>query len=252
MSRRMWLPLRAAGVALLLVTACTPGVEQLDDAPQGVAVTTTGAWHSMVYAARVASGVMLIDLGWLGGEDALDEALAELNATRDDVTAVFLTHSHRDHITGWRLVAGATFHVAAAELPFLVGDSLHHDVGSRAAELIDYPRPRAGQLRIVTFASDTVIALGADSIRALLVPGHTPGSTAYLFRGVLFVGDAVAHTPIFGFHPARPVYTGDRGRNRESLRSLRKRTEALPVELVCNAHGKCARPSPEFWEAVLR
>jgi glyoxylase-like metal-dependent hydrolase (beta-lactamase superfamily II) len=55
-----------------------------------------------------------------------------------------------------------------------------------------------------------VFAVGADTVRAYVVPGHTAGSAAYLFRGVLFVGDAVTHTRAGGFAPARRGYSDDR------------------------------------------
>lgn len=43
---------------------------------------------------------------------------------------------------------------------------------------------------MLPFSKDTVFVFGRDTLHAFLVAGHTAGSTAYLFRGVLFVGDA--------------------------------------------------------------
>src|SRR3712207_6998395 len=47
------------------------------------------------------SGVIAIDLGWGEAGWALRRRLRELDAAPEDVTDVFLTHSHRDHIGAW-------------------------------------------------------------------------------------------------------------------------------------------------------
>jgi glyoxylase-like metal-dependent hydrolase (beta-lactamase superfamily II) len=145
----------------------------------------------MIYVARTSAGVLAIDLGWWGYESALDRALGELGAKRGDITAVFLTHSHRDHIAAWRLVRHARFHVAAAEHSRLVGDSSHQGWVPKLGEALKSATlPREGELVLQTFARDTAFVLGADTLRAYLVRGHTAGTTVYLFRGILFLGDA--------------------------------------------------------------
>src|SRR5690606_28984411 len=88
----------AAGV--LAVTACTRGLE-LIDRPDAAVITTNGPWASMVYVARTDSGVIVIDLGWTGAAEKIEDALGELGATAADVRYVFLTHAHRDHTHAW-------------------------------------------------------------------------------------------------------------------------------------------------------
>ncbi len=67
---------------------------------------------------------------------------------------------------------------------------------------------------------------GDGSIWALYVPGHTPGSTAYLARTpdgpVLFAGDA-CHTAWGWQHGVEPgTYSEDRPRSADSLARLRR------------------------------
>lgn len=237
---------------LLLLTACSHNLRHAVEPGRSVAFSTAGPWASLVYAARVDGGrVVMVDLGWIGAGGKLKRHLRGLDATPADVTDVFLTHAHRDHLGAWREVQHATFHVSAPEAPLLTGDSAHADVPSRAAEaLAGHGGPWPGEVRVSPFARDTTFAFGADTVHAFLVPGHTRGSAAYLFRDVLFVGDAVRRSPLFGFRGAHPLFTRSPAENRASLRSLFDRALPLGVSWVCNAHAKCARPDSAFVRKV--
>ena len=207
----------------------------------------------MIYLARTDSGVVVVDLGWLGAEGALRDGLRELDATPDDVVAVFLTHSHRDHVRGWQAVRNATFYVAAPEVPRLTGDEPHRGFVPKLVDrLMPPPLPKAGELKMVTFTSDTSVVVGADTVRLFTVPGHTPGSAAYVLRGTLFGGDALARTPLYGFRSAKPAYSDDVARSRESVRSLFERVAPYNVRTACTAHAKCAPFDETFRSAVLR
>jgi glyoxylase-like metal-dependent hydrolase (beta-lactamase superfamily II) len=207
----------------------------------------------MVYAARTDSGVVLIDLGWGGAAGSLEARLPALGAAPADVTHVFLTHSHRDHIAGWTAVRGARFHLWAPEQPLLEGTRPHADLPSRLAlALAGHPGPRPGEVTVNAFARDTSFILGADTLRAYPVPGHTAGSAAYLFRGVLFIGDAVARKPLQGYAGADPLFSASTRQNRRSLLALFARVPLERVTWVCNAHGKCSHPTDRFLYKVTR
>jgi len=241
----------AAG--LLLAALWRPDLSALDDPPRSAAVLTGGTWASMVYVARVEGGVIAIDLGFDGDGDALRRALARLDATPDEVVAVFLTHGHRDHVAAWRAVSRARFYLGAGEVPRFLGREEHRGWVPRTVDrLVPVDLPDAAEVDLVGFASDTVVAFGADTVRLFPVPGHTPGSAAYLFRGTLFTGDAVAWTPVRGFHSAKRIYSDDVTRSRASLAVLWDRLGDLPVARVCTAHGRCAAPTPAFRRATLR
>ncbi|HEX8829620.1 MAG TPA: MBL fold metallo-hydrolase [Longimicrobium sp.] len=218
-----------------------------------MAFTTAGPWRSMVYAARTDSGVVLVDLGYVGAGGKLRGKLRALNAVPADVTHVFLTHSHRDHVRAWKTVRHARFHLWAPEEPLLLGTRGHGDFPSRTARRVfGHGGPRPGQVDVRPFAHDSVFALGGDTLWAYPVPGHTPGSAAYLFRGTLFVGDAVARKPLRGFGGADPFFSADTRMNRQSLLGLFARVPMERVRWVCNAHGKCARPTDRFITKVTR
>ena len=237
----------------LWTLGCTKDLQLIQDPPNAVAATTTGPWASMIYVARTDSGVVAIDLGWTGVEDVLPHALQQLGATESDVRFVFLTHAHRDHIAGWPLVRQARFVLAKDEVPGFTGAGSYSGWATKVGdELMEYPRPKPGELALVTFASDTSFLLGRDTVFAFPIPGHTPGSTAYLFRGILFGGDAINWRPGSGFQGARPEFSDSVAQSRESMRALWQRLAPNRVRVMCSAHGKCALADSSVRERVLR
>lgn len=58
---------------------------------------------------------------------------------------------------------------------------------------------------------------------------HTAGSAAYLFRGILFTGDALARTALDGFTSALPAYSDDAPRGAASLATLLDRVAPYEV-----------------------
>ena len=238
---------------LLIVSGCALHVPPaLQAPPRSVVVSSGGANRSAIFLFRVDGGIVLIDLGWWGAEEALDDGLEQLGAGPDDVIAVFLTHSHRDHIGAWRRVRHAPFHVAAHEAELLFGEESHGGWIPRLAENVrssDLPSP--DEIEVRAFSSDTAFVFGRDTVRAFLVPGHTAGSAAYVYDGSLLAGDAVARTWISGFRPALGKYSEDEDEARRSLESLRERIAPFGVRLVCTSHLKCSAATDEFWADLL-
>jgi glyoxylase-like metal-dependent hydrolase (beta-lactamase superfamily II) len=233
--------------------ACTRDIALIQDPPDAAAATTTGPWASMIYVARTDSGVIAIDLGWTGSETVLPQLLRKVNATPADVRFAFLTHAHRDHIAAWPLVRQARFVIGAAEVPGLLGQAGYSGWAAKMSdELNAYPHPKPGELTLVPVSTDTALTLGRDTVFAFPVPGHTAGSVVYLFRGILFGGDAINWRPGSGFQGARPEFSDSVAQNRESLRALWNRLEDRRVRIMCTAHGKCAMSDSILRERVLR
>lgn len=77
------------------------------------------------------------------------------------------THVHADHVTGAR--------------------ALRERTGARTA--VSLHCGASGFDRLLTDGDE--IAFGAERIGAIATPGHTPGSTCYLWRDRLFTGDTL-------------------------------------------------------------
>jgi glyoxylase-like metal-dependent hydrolase (beta-lactamase superfamily II) len=239
-----------AAPALALV-ACNSVNPELAVGPASAIATTGGPNTSLVYVARTDSGIIAIDLGWWGHERAIAQALDRLGGKPSDVKQVFLTHSHRDHVAAWPMVRQARFSMASAEYPLFVGRASHRGWMVRWAERFKASvLPKPGELDVQTFSRDTAYVIGRDTLRAYIVPGHTAGSAVYLFRGVLFIGDAATHSMFRGFRSAKAQFSDDPKLAKESLGQLWQRLPATGVRAICTAHAECAELTPALRERL--
>src|SRR2546428_7266501 len=127
--------------------------------------------NAYLIADHDAGEALIVDMP--AGSRAVLGAIGELK-----ITAILLTHTHPDHWADYDLVKNATgapvyCHPAEVIMP---------------ANKIDRP-----------LSDGEEIAIGGGPIRATPTPGHTPGSTCYLPRRVLFSGDL-----LFPRRPRRP------------------------------------------------
>jgi glyoxylase-like metal-dependent hydrolase (beta-lactamase superfamily II) len=143
--------------------------------------------------------------------------------------------------------------IGAAEVPMFTSDSGYSGwVPRMSNQLNDYPRPAPAAVSLLPVASDTALVLGRDTIFAFPVPGHTPGSMAYLFRGILFGGDAINWRPGSGFQGARAEFSDNLEQSDESLRALWHRLAPERVRIMCSAHGKCVVSDSVMRQRVLQ
>lgn len=240
-------------LAAIAMGGCGRAIAPLVDPGRSAVALSGGPNTSMIYLARTSEGIVAIDLGWWGARRPLAKALAELGARPEDVRHVFLTHGHRDHVGAWRTVRHARFHFAASEEGRLTGTSAHEGWIARWADRLKSPRlPRPGELAVSRFGGDTAIVVGRDTVHAFHVPGHTPGTAVYLFRGILFLGDAATWSRWSGFGPAKRGFSDDTRLAAASLRRLWERLPAGAVRHVCTAHAHCAPFDARFLADVAR
>jgi N-acyl homoserine lactone hydrolase len=180
---------------------------------------------------------------------AKTDKLSVLNATSDVLKAqtgplqgVFLTHLHLDHILGLPDVPKtATVYVGRGELQ---AKSMTNAV---TAGVVDESLKGLGPVNEWPFQptdggvfQGMVDIFGDGSVWALSVPGHTPGSTAYLANtpdgAVLFVGDA-SHTAWGWNHDVEPgAFSSDLELSAKSFQRLREFSKAHPNIAVRLGH----------------
>jgi glyoxylase-like metal-dependent hydrolase (beta-lactamase superfamily II) len=224
-----------------------------------------GVWRigdALVNFYLVADGpdLTLIDAGLPGHWDALLHVLSDLGRSVHHIRAVLVSHGHPDHFglaERLRQVSNAQVWVHGLDAPIL---SAPRQMGrwwqpERALPwyLLRFgPRAlrgpahllRRGALRLqgvrhlATFEHDQVLSVPGRP-RVIHVPGHTAGSSAFVFEqaGLLFTGDAlVTIDTVLGRVGPRVLCRAFTQNSEQGLRSL-DRLAAANVEVVLPGHG---------------
>jgi len=158
-----------------------------------------------------------------------------IEANHVKVSGVFLTHLHVDHISGLRDVpSGTPVFVGPGEATARSFENLF--VASTTNRALEGKPP----LEVWHFQKDpdgrfegVLDVFGDASVFALWVPGHTPGSTAFVARTktgpILFTGDA-CHTTWGWEHAVEPgTFSSDKPRSADSLKRLENLASAHPT-----------------------
>lgn len=173
------------------------------------------------FVVRHAGGIVLVDSGPPGSNDAIGAALARCGAAWSDVTDIVLTHAHFDHVGG---LAEAAQRAPSARIWAGAGDLENIGLGSPSVVEPVKEGDRVGELRVL----DT--------------PGHTAGHISLLHEAdaALLIGDLVGS--VDGVLSAGPEqFTADPRRSRRSLARVVK----LNVERILFSHGpEIAEPNP--------
>lgn len=152
-----------------------------------------------------------------------------------NVNAVFLTHTDGDHVGAVKLFKDATVYISAAEEQMIDGRT------ARAAGFIKNKL----DVRYQTLEDGQMIELADLRVKAILTPGHTPGSMAYIVnQRYLFTGDALGlrnqRAGLFNrFFSMDSVMQGE---------SIRKLAKLKGIEAMFTAHYGYTR---RFREAFI-
>jgi glyoxylase-like metal-dependent hydrolase (beta-lactamase superfamily II) len=176
--------------------------------------------------------IMLFDSG-LGSSahGVLIGSLAEAGVQPADVTDVFITHSHGDHVGGLRGADGmsafprATIHMSSREWSWMQGQS-------QSAPIV-----KAISAQVKLFEPGTELVPG---VKAMALYGHTPGHVGYQINSgeahLLDMGDT-AHSSIVSL--AEPDWTIGYDTDAQQGKETRKATLAQLAksgELVFGPH----------------
>jgi glyoxylase-like metal-dependent hydrolase (beta-lactamase superfamily II) len=153
-------------------------------APPDVLCLTNGVFAENCYivADRDAGEAVLVD----PGEEA-ELFLARLDTERLALTAIWLTHAHLDHVAGVGLVTQRRevpvwLHPADRPLYDRAPDQARMFLGATMPPL---PAPD----RIIVPGDP--MRVGACDFDVRFVPGHSPGSVAFVRDGIAIVGDVL-------------------------------------------------------------
>lgn len=202
-------------------------------------VVTVRNFVSDVYAARVGTRVILFDAGMDPDAHALELLVGALGADLGAVSHVFLTHGHFDHVAAAMRCPNAKIHIGAAD-----ADVLAHRRVSRAlvprlfGALLSVPAIEASD----RLAGSVSVDVGnGESVLAVPLPGHTPGSYAYLFDGVLFTGDAL-FVGADGLELSEPDEATFNASTCQSVAQINELFREHRVNAICTGHRGCTPP----------
>jgi glyoxylase-like metal-dependent hydrolase (beta-lactamase superfamily II) len=202
----------------LLLSACAD-VKPIENGKAWGPVTSMIDLFTSCHLLETSAGPVLFDACWRGGE--LTARLRERGHAPDDVVAVFVTHGHADHVGGLELLKNARVLALEAEQPTLTEHA-------KAFGEIDQ-----------VLADGEVVTVGDKSVRVFAVPGHTPGSAAYLVDGALIVGDNGLITGKGAFAPVPEDRSDDPAQLIRSVVALAERltAEGHVVQWLVPAHS---------------
>jgi glyoxylase-like metal-dependent hydrolase (beta-lactamase superfamily II) len=203
-------------------TEIKPGIAQIE------------AGGALVVAARVGAKVLLFDAGMDEEGRAVDALLKFLKAGRGDVSDIFITHGHPDHIAAVHLFPAARVHAGAADAGWLAGSETFSLLLPRIFMAI-MPHTTARLTDPLDGVTDVRLGEG-HAVRCFPAPGHTAGSYVYLYDGVLIVGDVMRFA---GDHlaPLPALVDANAEQNRQAVRALKPLLKDAAVEFVSTAHG---------------
>ena len=198
-----------------LPTSLLKGIDQatVDGIYQHQPTVTTSA---NAFLVRTGGHLFLVDTGGSKamnpGMGHIQERLAALGVKPESIEAVFITHCHGDHTgglltaDGQRAFPNAVIRLAREEDAYWASaDNLPEARKPMAAQVkaVFAPYRAAGKYR--PFAQGEA---PFEGVQAIAVPGHTPGSTIYVFGGATpfwAVGDIVHFGAVQFQHPEASV-----------------------------------------------
>ncbi|SEU08089.1 MBL fold metallo-hydrolase [Stigmatella erecta] len=209
---------------------------------QGTFLIETGVERAMRDApTQAAFGAMADSLKGMKFNMPLGDWLAQ---QKEAPRGVFLTHLHFDHISGMADVPAKTaVYMGPGELASIEhADAVVREGTQRALQGKGSLQEWAYEADAAGRFAGVVDVFGDGSVWALWVPGHTPGSTAYLVRTpqgpVLFTGDA-CHTRWGWEHDVEPgTFSEDIARSAGSLAQLRRLVAEHPAVDVRFGHQR--------------
>jgi glyoxylase-like metal-dependent hydrolase (beta-lactamase superfamily II) len=181
-------------------------MERIEDGDLAIVVAGPAGFGNNIYIVvdRATNEAAFVD-----APDEVEQSLAAAEFAGVRPAAILLTHSHPDHtasIDALKAAFGCTVYADARE-PWLKAGQLDHPI-----------------------ADGDEVRVGYLAFRALSVPGHTPGSTAFVHGGHAFVGDTL--------FPGGPGNSRTNAALQQEIASITSQLYALPdATRVWPGHG---------------
>jgi len=171
-------------------------------------LTTIDDGFVSAFLLPTAEGAVLFDTGNDKKAKAVLEALDSRGLSADDVTDIFVTHGHGDHVKALSAFPNARVRALEAERALISEESAD---GSTLTE------PLAG---------GDLVEVGGHTIEVFSVPGHTEGSAVFLVDRVLVMGDVAIGRKDGTIKGPPKFFSDDPEKNDASVRALAEALDA--------------------------
>lgn len=197
MNRRVLPPLPTDPYECLVQGCERPWEVAVDPFPVAPRTWYVGNNWVGAYLLETSEGLILIDTTMHPQVYLVFESIRKLGFDPADLKLILVTHMHYDHLGGVRPLkeaSGARVMMSREDWNFL---------RERPDQLLNNGYPY-GEFEPDAFYSDNEpVVLGDRSIRTILSPGHTPGTTSFFFE----VEDGQGGTHLCGLHGGVGVIT---------------------------------------------
>ena len=174
-----------------------------------------------MYLVQSESGYIAFDAG--NNLETIKNELETLTITPDKIIAVFLTHTDGDHTAALSIFKNAKVYLSDEEEKLLTGKANRFLIFGNTIDCDHYN----------LFEDREVININNISIKCIITPGHTLGSSCYLVNNkYLFTGDALSlkDGKIGAFNNFFNVDT------KTQIKSLEKLSQLDSVEYIFTSH----------------
>ena len=180
-------------------------------------VTTLQDWFTSSYLLAYSGGYVLFDAGYR--PDTLEASLTEEGVSPAEVTHIFLTHGHGDHLGGLELFPTAQILAMTAEVDLIKEETEGAFAVDRCLE--------DGEV----FAFDEV------EVEVVAAPGHTTGNTMYRVDNVLLMGDTAIVTADGSIEPVAEKRSEKPEEAASTLRAMAEQLSPEQIEWLVPAHS---------------
>jgi glyoxylase-like metal-dependent hydrolase (beta-lactamase superfamily II) len=201
-------------------------VPRLEPAPGVVGVEAGGSY---VWVIRTPHGAALIDAGMDAQGKAILEELDREHLNSANVNTIFVTHGHRDHIGALAAFPIAKIWVGPGDAELIRGERKSKALMARLAAKYSPKAPPAPRLDDLEGLDK--VDFDGERMQIIHTPGHTPGSTMYLYKNILFTGDSLFANKNGLIYPPRFI-CDDPAANRASIPQLKN----FSFDIIADGH----------------
>lgn len=196
-----------------------------------------------MFGAKIGNEVVLIGAGIDTTGAALDSFLAGFDSSRDQVKTIIVSHGHPDHIGGIPHLPDARVYIGEQDVDLMEGRVPNRTFVQDVLTTI-FPVATPTATDPLNEAREIPVGNEGETIYAIPFPGHTPGSSVYLFRGALFVGDVFEYKAGKLVLPT-PDSAVDNDAMLDSIIALPELLKGRDLTVFCPGHGDGGCTPPE-------